>query len=392
MALKKICIFPPISPQYGVVDEFTLELSAALKRQGVENEILKIDHGDPATFLQQILNDPPQCTLSFNGLLPDNDGRFLCDMINIPHVACLTDAPTHYFSLLKSPLNIITCVDKNFCKVFTDVRFPNVLFMPHAANGELKSPPVAERKFDVLVLNSFIDYEAIHQTWTRRYSPELCKVLEEAAELTFTDYQKPYLQAFVETLDKHLRAGKKIDPRQIDYEIILDELEAYIGGKNRMEMLQAIEGAEVHVFGSNPEGWKKYLSSKKNIHVHEPVPFKKALELMQQAKIILNCTPEIKQGMHERILNGLACGAAVLTIDTPFMKEQFKDGENIQLFPNRDWKEMNKKIETLLKDESKRAKIAEGGRQKVLKEHTWDQRAAMLIKDLPPILDRIKKG
>lgn len=390
MVLKKIAIFPSIAPQYGVIDEFTKELSEALKRQGVDSSILTIDHDNPAAFLQQVMSNPPDCTLSFNGLLPDEQGRFLCDLIHIPHVACLTDAPTHYFSLIKSPLNIITCVDKNFCKVFTDVRFPNVLFMPHAANHALTSS-TAEKKYDVLVLNSFIDYEAIHEAWQKRYSPELCNVLDEAVEITFSDYQKPYLQAFIDTLDKHLRAGKQIDPRQIDYEIILDELEAYIGGKNRMDMLKSIEEAQVHVFGTNPEGWKKHLGSKKNIQVHDPVPFKEALKLMQQAKIILNCTPEIKQGMHERILNGLVCGAAVLALETPYLKENFKDGENILLFSNRNWKGLNEKIQIYLKDDSKRAKIVENGRQLVLKEHTWDQRAAMLLKELPPILARIKK-
>ncbi len=54
---------------------------------------------NPRPFLDTLFADRPECTLSFNGLLPDAEGRFFCEMIQIPHVACLVDAPTQFFSL-----------------------------------------------------------------------------------------------------------------------------------------------------------------------------------------------------------------------------------------------------------------------------------------------------
>ncbi|WP_068467683.1 glycosyltransferase family protein [Candidatus Protochlamydia phocaeensis] len=392
MKLQKVYLFASVSNQYGVIDNFIRELNNALNRQGVISRIIEAKRDDPRTFLNELLSDPPDCTLSFNGLLPDEEGRFLCDMIKIPHVACLTDAPNHFFQLVKSPLTIITCVDRNFCQVFRDFQCPHVIFLPHAASRTLSPDLTAALKYDVLMLNSFIDYEAIRQGWANKYSVALSDVLEEAAEMTLSDYQLPYMQAFIQTLDRHLRAGKPIDPRLIDYETLLDELEAYIGGRSRTELLMSIQDATVHVFGSQPEagGWKKYLGNKSNIHLHPPVPFSEAINLMKQAKILLNSTPEIKQGAHERILSGLASGAAVLTLDTPYMREQFKDEEDILLYGPRDWEAVNHKINLYLNDENKRNNLVGKGREKVLQHHTWDQRAQTLIKELPPILEKIK--
>lgn len=392
MKLNKIYLFTSTSSQYGVLNDFTRELSNALNRQGIISRIIEAKRNDPKAFLEEILSDPPDCTLSFNGLLPDIEGRFLCDLIKIPHVACLVDAPNHFFSLVKSRNNIITCVDQNFCQFFRDFQFPHVLFFPHAVSKMLAPSLQGEALYDVLMLNSFIDYEAIRQGWQSKYPAELCAVLEEAAEWTLNDESISYMQAFVQTLDKHMRSAKAIDPHQIDYEELLDELEAYIGGKSRVELLSAIKDVTVHVFGSQDgPGWKKYLGARHpNVHIHPPVPFSEAIELMKRSKIVLNQTPEIKQGLHERLLNGLACGAAVLTLYTPFMREHFKDQEDILLYHPRHWDELNHKIHTYLQDEDKRYHLVGKGREKVMQLHTWDQRAHTLIQELPPILAKLR--
>lgn len=391
MSLKKICLFPPLSPQYGVVDVFTAQLAAALEKLGIEAPIVHIDKENPKEFLMQLVINPPDCTLSFNGLLPDQSGNFLCDLIRIPHVAYLIDAPTHFFTLTKSPLNIITCVDKSFAQAFTDANFPHVIFLPHAANTDIQVSPQQKRPYDVLILNSFIDYQAIRQGWEKRYSSEFCHVLDEAVELTLKDPQKTSLQAFIGTFDKHLRQGEALNPTQIDYELILDELDAYIGGKSRTELFRAIKGGKVDVFGSNAEGWREALKSNPDIQVHEPVNFEQAIELMKKAKIIVHCKPEMKQGLHERILNGLACGALVLAPESPFISSIFQHGKEILLYPHSDAQQVNSLISHYLKHEDERHQIATQGQAKVLAQHTWDQRAATLIQELPPILERIKE-
>src|SRR6516162_3155093 len=105
--MKKIDVFMPPLSQYSVLHHFTKKLHEALVQQGIVSRLLEAKHNDPGPFLDALLKDPPDCTLSFNGLLPDNQGRFFSDMIRIPHVACLVDSPTNFLTLVRSPYSVI---------------------------------------------------------------------------------------------------------------------------------------------------------------------------------------------------------------------------------------------------------------------------------------------
>lgn len=393
MKLKKIDLFGPLTNQYGVIEHFTQEITKALNRHNIDANIIKVDRNDPKGFLDQILNNPPDCTLSFNGLLPDPEGRFLCDLINIPHVAYLTDAPKHYFPLVGSKKNIIACIDQDFSQTFTTVQFPNVLFLPHAVSRDLSPLETPEFLYDVAMFNSYIDYESIREEWQKKHGTALGAVLDEAAEWVLTDRDVPYMHAFFQVLDRHIKAGKPIDPSKLDHIDLLDKLEGYIGGRSRIELLKSVEDVKVDVFGTQKgkKDWKKYLGPKhKNIKIHESVPFLEVFEHMKRTKIILNSTPEIKRGLHERILAGIACGAAVLSLDTPFLSEIFHDEESLLLFSPQNWQEVNRKIQFYLHDEERRQQLVKTGREIVMRNHTWDQRAQTLILELPEILKRIK--
>src|SRR5262249_41690528 len=152
-----------------------------------------------------------------------------------------------------------------------------------------------------------------------------------------------YYQAFAQALEKHVNLQKGIDPRSIDFVAILDDLEMYIRGKDRFELIDAIKDAKVDIFGSadGEVGWKNYLGHKRNITVHEPVPFEQALAIMKHSKIVLNSCPWIKNGAHERIFSGLACGALVITSENPYMSQEFKDGESIVFYQHKKWDKAN---------------------------------------------------
>ena len=116
--MKRIDVFMPPLSTYGVLHHFTEKMHEALLRAGIQSRLLEAKRNDPGPFLKALFEDKPDCTISFNGLLPDTQGRFFCDMVNIPHVACLVDSPNSYLSLTQSPLTIITCVDQSSVDFF----------------------------------------------------------------------------------------------------------------------------------------------------------------------------------------------------------------------------------------------------------------------------------
>ncbi len=385
--INRIDLFMPPRSQYGVLHHFTKKFAEAFNRAGVNCRVMEAQHDNPRPFLEDIFKDPPDCTLSFNGLLPDVEGRFFCDLINIPHVACLVDSPNQFFLLVKSPYTIVTCPDRFACDFFRGMNCENVVFMPHACEKDLEAGD-DKRIHDVVMLASCIDHEAIRQDWKEKYPKALCEALDHAAETTLSDQETSYVQAFVQALDHQIQFG--LDPRKIDYFEILDELERYIRGKDRNELLLSIKDAKVDLFGAGKECWQKYIKNNKNITLHNPVNFDEALDVMRKSKIVLNSCAWIKNGAHERIFYGLGCKSLVITNENIYTRENFTDGKNIVFYQHGKWGEVNEKVNYYLANESERQKVVEQGHKIVMENHTWDVRANMLLKELEPILKRLK--
>lgn len=390
--IKHIDLFmPPNISQYGVLHHFTLKLHEALQRSGVKSRILEAQRDNPKPFLSELFKEVPDCTLSFNGLLPDNEGRFFCDLIKIPHVACTVDSPNSFFSLANSPHTIITSVDRNACEFFRGIHAKHALFMPHGVEKHLDVKPDNEsRPYDVLMLSSAIDHDEVRNQWRKKFSEPLSKVMEDAADLALSDQKTSYVQAFVITLDKYVSSGAPIDPAKIEFIEILEEIETYIRGRDRLELVKGITDAKVHVFGSG--NWKKLLKNQSNVVIHDGVPFDQAIDLMNQSKIVLNSCAWIKNGTHERILTAASAGAVVVTAENEYMKEYFSDGMNITYYRYRQWDKVNHSINQLLSNESKRKEIAAAGRDQVIRNHTWDHRAAVLLKELAPIINTFRES
>jgi spore maturation protein CgeB len=392
--IKHIDLFmPPNISQYGVLHHFTVKMHEALQRSGVHSRILEAQKNNPKPFLSDLFKEVPDCTLSFNGLLPDNEGRFFCDLVKIPHVACTVDSPNGFFSLANSPYTIITSVDRNACEFFKGIHAKHVLFMPHGVEKHLALKAESNtRPYDVLMLSSAIDFDEIKSQWQKKFPGDLRKVIEDAAELALSDQKISYVQAFVITLDKYVSNGTALDPGKIEFIEILDELETYIRGRDRVELIKAVKDAKVHVFGSSSStsSWKKLIKNQSNVVIHDGVPFDQSIELMNQSKIVLNSCAWIKNGTHERILTGLNAGAVVITAENEYMKDHFTNGANIIFYRYREWNKVNDIVNQLLSNEDKRKEIALAGHEQVIQHHTWDQRAGVLLKELTPIINKFK--
>jgi spore maturation protein CgeB len=112
---------------------------------------------------------------------------------------------------------------------------------------------------------------------------------------------------------------------------------------------------------------------------------------MKRSKIVLNSSIKNKEGAHERIFSGLACGALVATMDNAFMREEFVDDKEILLFRHSRIDELNERVSGFLEDESKRAEAAAAGRKKVMANHTWDNRAQTMLATIPRYFDSLSQ-
>jgi len=388
--ISKIDLFSPPASQYQSLHYMTEKLAEALIKQGVECRLFDSKSAEePKEMVNSILKQSPDCTLSFNGLLPDDNGNFFCDYLSIPHVSFLVDSPNHFLPLVKSPLTVISTVDLFFSEFYKGFKFDRSFFVPHGADPELKTAPSTERTFDVTMLSTFIDPYALRDEWKDKYSQEMIDAIVKASEITLSDQKTSYIEAFVSVLNEFV-GESRIDPKEIRFEDTLTDLEDYIRGIDRIELLKGIDGGQLHIFGKG--NWKKIekeLST--DVTFHDAVSFSEAIEVMKNSKIVLNSSPTIKQGGHIRIFTSILCGALCLTSENPFMMAHFDDDVEIATYQHGKWGKAGEKVQTYLSREEKRQEVVQEGQKEVLADFTWDHAARKLLDEASPIIDEINK-
>lgn len=371
---------------------FTEKLSEALKRHKIETHIIDFhEHAIEANTAAEIQRINPDFTCSFNSFDPLPDKKYLWDFIQIPHISFLVDPALYYVKLTNSPYSILSCVDQSDVTSMRSYNFQNVFFWPHAVEKDIEEGH-GERPYDVVFLGSCYDPDSLKSYWEERNSPEVINVLNTAAEKVLSDRLISLTDALVTSWNE-----ARLPTENVDFMSHFSYLDNYTRGKDRVDLIRAIKDAKVHVFGDlmtgHPafqRGWSYYLGKQKNVTVHPAVPFGESLRILQQSKICLNSIPCFRHGSHERIFTGLGSGALPITSDSTFWRERFKIGEDFLIYQSGNWGWVNDQVNDLLSDAKKRKAMVSSGRAKVMRDHTWDKRVEQLLKEVTPILEKMK--
>ncbi len=116
------------------------------------------------------------------------------------------------------------------------------------------------------------------------------------------------------------------------------------------------------------------------------VPVEAAARLYRASKLVLN--ENLFPGLTTRLLEGMACGRAVLTEGGnggDGLAELFTPGEDLIRFGPDDLAE---KLDVYLADDGARDRIARRGRERCLAEHTLMRRAETMVSLIEPLLGR----
>ncbi len=363
---------------------FTQKLMEALNRLNIETHLIDLQENPfEAETALEIQEFAPDLTASFNSIQALPSGKFLWDILQIPHLSIIVDPIQYSMDLIKSPLSIITCVDRFDCEYVRKQGFNNIFFWPHATDKDLQIKG-GEKPYDIVLIGSCYDYESMRNSWKERYSPKIQKALASASEMVLANRTMTLVDALTAAL-KECRA----EPSEYDFMTCFYDFDNCVRGFDRVNLVRAIKDYPVHIFGDMMSDddryqldWRDYLSDKPNVTVHSGVPFATSLEVLQLSKICLNSVPSFKNGTHERIFNSLACGALPLSSPSIYLEECFKAGKEIAFYQHGYWDELNATIDDILIHEKKRQTMVEAGRAKVMAEHTWDARARQLVEHL----------
>lgn len=101
-----------------------------------------------------------------------------------------------------------------------------------------------------------------------------------------------------------------------------------------------------------------------------------AAKKFSMSRIAIN--DAINGDLNMRVFEAMACKTLLLTQDIPTIHEFFKDGEHLVLYRTID--EAVELAQNLLRNEERRAAIAENGYKEILAKHTYEHRTRDILK------------
>jgi hypothetical protein len=298
----------------------------------------------------------------------------LWDTLGIPFVIALVDHPLVHMDRLVAVQNcLITCTDR------THVEFISEYFKGAKATGflplagcrrNLPTKPFQERSIPLFFSGSYLEPDEIRKEWQGH--GEISQVMDEIAEALLGDVDLTLLGA-----TKRILSGRGIQPEHPAFDQLLRNSvfpDRWVRAVRRKKIIRglATAGIEVHCYGS---GWERSGLELECLHLSGVVDFFKSLDLMADAKAVLNILPNFPQGPHDRCFSAMLNGAVAASDSNRYLRAEFKDGSDILLF---DWQEpesLAEALRELFADPLGWQAIADRGRGIAEARHMWTHRA-----------------
>ncbi|MFN0065078.1 MAG: hypothetical protein ACKVOH_02440 [Chlamydiales bacterium] len=318
---------------YGTARHFAKGLQKGLLELGHEAPAHWIGEGHFYHALAEMQKSPPDFTLSFSIIEGLENAPF-------PHFTYLFDPVVYFLPLLLQKNHTLSCQDRE------EATIVGRLFLPHAVCPSLMTSPDKEREYDAVFFGSCIDIDALIESW--------------GENSLFLDVAMRVLTSPLSILEA-LREAKF---RNEEIVIAFEQVDAFVRGFERIALLKQFP--EACIWGNGP--WKKYLP---DAVIFPATSFSETIEIMRCAKRVLNTSTTIKQGLHERILTALACGAQPITANNGVLAQEFS---TLPTFPQGEWEEapeIRHNVQSILDAQTR-----------ILARHTWKTRAEKIVEHM----------
>lgn len=372
----KIDLLMPMRSNFEVLHHMTRQLGAALQHQGHSCRFLSGQERFECT-----LTEPPDLMVGIAGAMQDNHGSLWCDVVKRPYVVILVDPPLFTPEVRPSPYLIVACDERCYAGGASTSQFLYKTFLPMAIEGRFPIPALSDqRPYEVSFLATYFAAEERLAYWKERYGQPLCDIMNKACELFLADVHMSIEMAINQAFKMFFMQNKSGQIPVFPVSELFIEIERVLKARLRIAVIKAIKDATVHLFTPKMMWyqWQQALQDQENVIFHDAVSFVQSFDVMRQSKIVLSSSIK-REGVQERTLYGLACGAAVLANRNSFLEGTFEDDVSIALYRADQPEQINAQVNALLANELKRCQLAARGCEVVLRDHTWDVRADHLM-------------
>lgn len=251
-------------------------------------------------------------------------------------------------------------------------------FLPLSGNMAKEPVPYEKRTIDLLFTGSYFDLNKQYAV-IKQMNENLQIIAENMISMMIEEPDLLIWQAFDQIIEAG--GGKLKDEDRLNLLNVFGCVDVFVRAYVRDQvMLHIVDGGlKVHIFG---EGWEKFsCEHPENLILHKGHG-DESLKALADAKLSLNVMPWFRGGIQERNIAAMLAGAVSVTDSSRYIEEHFQDKEDILLYSLKDMEEIPLIIQNVLADDEKAAYIAGNGREKALKNHTWEHR----VKDMYQII------
>jgi hypothetical protein len=386
--MQKIALFNHPKTRYGVLAQMTKDLEKALVRRGVDAKTYDWQSVDDV--LDVVKRVRPDCTWSINVFV---DETMFYLPYGIPHVYLSVDALTYcHPSLGQMPHLVPLFVDKSSSNVFNLRSVAPSYWFPHAIAKETvdsfrdRKGSFQERPYDVVLLGSYLDHEQELRLWSSIFSPRDVDLLVSFAERILGDSTTSFLPGALILIEESPSIFHTISSLGLSSSHLANSVERYIRGLERERVVEALSGRTIHIFTEEQDiaQWSKKPYARSCVF-HESVPFSEINHICAQAKFVINSSPSIRTGYHERLFSGLAAGATVIASRINLLPKWLEESDAVIFYTTDTLSELPRalvKAESTSRDQEKILTWLEH-------EHTWDARLQNLLPTIErAVLDR----
>ncbi|WP_223552923.1 MULTISPECIES: glycosyltransferase [Lysinibacillus] len=374
--MNKILLMKGIS-QYNVLRYWTDALAVGFEKLGIEVDILDLKYSDKY-ILEKYFSNKYDCVIAFNGYMFES--KEFSDSLNCPFIYLLVDHPIDHLLRIRNLRqgDILTLMDRYDVNNLYQFGYEleDIYMLPHAAM-ELAIEK-KEKTIDILISGTYSD-SLNFTNYIESLPPIISNICKEVIEKCLEDSSKYYIEEFLKAFEVKgipLKLRLNENPEFIE---MVREIGRYIYSTKRLKVVLALAeaGFKLDIYGKH---WgESPLVNYKNVNIHKPVNFWEMQELMKSSKIVVSFQALLRDGTHERIFAGMAAQSVVLTNETPYLHEIFKENEEILFYNFDNLEEMVQKVKGILEDEERQEKLAEAGWYAIKGNHTFEERAKQIV-------------
>lgn len=381
--MTRIVLFKGES-RYGVLRQVVDCFQRAFDAAGCTTEVVDLTLPEARGRIWQLV-ERPELDLLFGvevGVITLSGQRNgpIHEIVGKPLFLYRTDHPVHNHDRISQVAQtnaIVSFVDRfnaEFAAERLNVR--HSLFVPHAADAAaLCRTPTEQRDIPIMFAGSIDDPEAMRKLWREQLPEGTARLLENLGSYALTRQGESIHQTFREGMRS---MGLAFPPESAGAAelTLIPELEQFVRCARRLELLAALDGLPVHVFGGGP--WEQLLPARSFTFQGE-VPFDEVTNLMGRSRIVLNNSPTIPGGLHERAFTAMMAGAMLATDASPYQEVEFPHGTTAVAYRYGQLPALADGLAQHLDNPLQVGEIAAAGQQQTVLRHTWDVRARQVL-------------